>query len=109
MDAEQVKQAGEHTLMGWEVYPDGLHETLIWVRDTYGDLPLYVTESGSSFEDSFDDSGAISMTTAASNTFKPTSRRHIGPFRTESTCGVTSSGPSLTTSSGPSVTPVHSA
>ncbi len=59
VDAQQVEQTGEHTLMGWEVFPDGLHESLSWVRDTYGDLPLYVTESGSSFEDSFDDSGAV--------------------------------------------------
>jgi beta-glucosidase len=45
--------------MGWEVYPGGLHEVFTWVRDNYGDLPLYVTESSVSFGDRFDDAGEI--------------------------------------------------
>ncbi|MGH7556726.1 MAG: family 1 glycosylhydrolase, partial [Gemmatimonadota bacterium] len=40
-----------HTMTGWEVYPDGLTETLLGVRDRYGDIPLYVTENGASFYD----------------------------------------------------------
>jgi len=38
-----------YTEMGWEVYPDGLAETLRWVRDRYGAVPLYVTENGAAF------------------------------------------------------------
>lgn len=35
------------TSTGWEIYPDGLHDFLIRVRDQYtGDLPLVVTENG---------------------------------------------------------------
>lgn len=40
-----------HTMIGWEVYPEGLTETLVAVRDRYGDLPLYVTENGAAFYD----------------------------------------------------------
>ncbi len=40
-----------HTEMEWEVYPEGLADTLRWVRDTYGRFPLYVTENGASFYD----------------------------------------------------------
>ena len=40
-----------HTEMDWEVYPRGLHDTLVWFRDRYGDIPLYVTENGSAFPD----------------------------------------------------------
>lgn len=40
-----------HTVLGWEVYPEGLAETLVAVRDRYGNLPLYVTENGASFYD----------------------------------------------------------
>ncbi len=40
-----------HTMTGWEVYPEGLTETLVAVRDRYGDLPLYVTENGAAFYD----------------------------------------------------------
>ena len=40
-----------YTEMGWEVYPRGLTETLCWVRDRYGRIPLYVTENGAAFAD----------------------------------------------------------
>jgi beta-glucosidase len=46
-----ARQPGLHTEMGWEVYPDGLFETLTVVRDRYGDVPLYVTENGAAFAD----------------------------------------------------------
>ena len=39
------------TEMGWEVYPQGLTDTLVWMRDRYGDAPLYVTENGAAFYD----------------------------------------------------------
>jgi beta-glucosidase len=38
-------------MTGWEVYPDGLAETLVAVRDRYGEIPLYVTENGAAFYD----------------------------------------------------------
>jgi beta-glucosidase len=40
-----------HTEMGWEVYADGLAETLTWVTERYGKIPLYVTENGAAFYD----------------------------------------------------------
>lgn len=40
-----------YTAMDWEVYPQGLTDTLTWVRDRYGSVPLYVTENGSAFYD----------------------------------------------------------
>lgn len=40
-----------HTEMAWEVYPPGLTDTLTWVRDRYGNVPLYVTENGAAFYD----------------------------------------------------------
>lgn len=48
--AVRNKQAS-YTETGWEVYPQGLTDTLTWVRDRYGDIPLYVTENGSAFYD----------------------------------------------------------
>jgi beta-glucosidase len=41
----------EYTETGWEVYAAGLAETLRWVRERAGDLPLYVTENGAAFAD----------------------------------------------------------
>ncbi|HYK04322.1 MAG TPA: GH1 family beta-glucosidase [Thermoanaerobaculia bacterium] len=39
------------TEVGWEVFAEGLTKTLTWVRDRYGDLPLYITENGAAFYD----------------------------------------------------------
>jgi beta-glucosidase len=41
----------ERTAMGWEVYPDGLHELLVRLRDEYELPPLYVTENGAAYAD----------------------------------------------------------
>jgi len=40
-----------HTETSWEVYPPGLADTLLSVRERYGDVPLYVTENGAAFYD----------------------------------------------------------
>lgn len=40
-----------HTETGWEVFPQGLTDTLCWVRDRYGNIPQYVTENGAAFYD----------------------------------------------------------
>jgi beta-glucosidase len=40
-----------HTETGWEVFAQGLTDTLTGFRERYGDMPLYVTENGSAFYD----------------------------------------------------------
>ena len=40
-----------YTETGWEVYAQGLADTLQWVTDRYGRIPLYVTENGAAFYD----------------------------------------------------------
>jgi len=40
-----------YTETDWEVYPKGLSDTLLWVKERYGGLPLYVTENGAAFYD----------------------------------------------------------
>ncbi len=50
--ATPVKQArATYTETGWEVYAQGLTDTLIMVKERCGDLPLYVTENGAAFFD----------------------------------------------------------
>jgi beta-glucosidase len=39
------------TETGWEVYPKGLTDILVWVTERYGRIPLYVTENGAAFYD----------------------------------------------------------
>jgi beta-glucosidase len=40
-----------YTDTGWEVHPESLTNTLLWVRERYGKLPLYITENGAAFPD----------------------------------------------------------
>ncbi len=44
-------EGAEHTEMGWEVYPDGLSDLLVRLRDDYELPPLYITENGAAFPD----------------------------------------------------------
>ena len=45
----QIRHA--YTETGWEVFPQGLTDTLVWVKERYGDIPLYITENGAAFYD----------------------------------------------------------
>ncbi len=49
--AAPVKQDATYSQTGWEVFPEGLRDTLTWVRDRYGNPPVYITENGSAFYD----------------------------------------------------------
>jgi beta-glucosidase len=40
-----------HSDMGWEIYPDGLHDLLVRLRDDYDPPALLVTENGAAFAD----------------------------------------------------------
>jgi beta-glucosidase len=40
-----------HTETNWEVYEQGLKDTLVWFKGRYGDTPIYVTENGAAFYD----------------------------------------------------------
>jgi beta-glucosidase len=51
LQASAVKQHATYTETGWEVFPQGLIDTLTWVRDRYGNPPVYITENGSAFYD----------------------------------------------------------
>jgi len=52
LDAQAVPQQGAvYTETGWEVFPQGLTDTLTWFKRTYGDMPIYITENGAAFPD----------------------------------------------------------
>jgi beta-glucosidase len=47
-----VRQPGAtYTETSWEVRPEAFTQILCWVRERYGDLPLYVMENGAAFYD----------------------------------------------------------
>ncbi|KQZ57646.1 beta-glucosidase [Lysobacter sp. Root559] len=43
--------SGTYTETGWEVFPQGLTDTLTWFKQRYGEIPMYVTENGAAFFD----------------------------------------------------------
>jgi len=45
------RQGVEHTDMGWEIVPDGLHDLLVRVHRDYEPRAIYVTENGAAFPD----------------------------------------------------------
>lgn len=45
------RPTAHRTAMGWEVHPESLTRTLCFVKERYGDIPLYVTENGAAFYD----------------------------------------------------------
>ena len=50
--AATVRQPGAaYTALDWEVHPDSLRETLVWLQERCGDLPIYITENGAAFDD----------------------------------------------------------
>ena len=52
LHAAPVRQRkATYTETGWEVFAQGLTDTLLWVKDRYGNPPLYVTENGAAFFD----------------------------------------------------------
>ena len=55
-----VRQEGRtHTETGWEVFPQGLTDTLLWIKDRYGNPPIYITENGAAFPDPPSVDGAV--------------------------------------------------
>jgi beta-glucosidase len=42
---------GTYTQTGWEVFPQGLTDVLVWVKERYDNPPVYITENGAAFYD----------------------------------------------------------
>jgi beta-glucosidase len=40
-----------YTETDWEVFPQGLTDTLVWVKQRYGDIAIQITENGAAFYD----------------------------------------------------------
>lgn len=49
----------ERTAMGWEIYPNGLYDTLARVNRVSGGIKIYVTENGAAYEDVISPDGTV--------------------------------------------------
>ncbi len=50
-DARVLPPGAEPMTTGWEFFPQGLARTLCWVKERWGDRPVYVTENGGAYAD----------------------------------------------------------
>jgi beta-glucosidase len=48
----------ERTEMGWEVYPEAIHQTIMRIWNDYR-RPIYITENGCSYSDGPDEKGVV--------------------------------------------------
>jgi beta-glucosidase len=46
-----VDPGGEHTAMGWPVYPQGLEDLILRIQRDYDPPAIYVTENGAAYDD----------------------------------------------------------
>lgn len=52
LQASPVRQRQQtYTETNWEVFPQGLTDTLLWIKNRYGNPPVYITENGAAFFD----------------------------------------------------------
>jgi beta-glucosidase len=52
LQAAAVRQKhATYTGTGWEVFPRGLTDVLLWVKERFGNPPVYITENGAAFYD----------------------------------------------------------
>jgi beta-glucosidase len=58
-EAKAAYPGARFTEMGWEVYPEGIHRILTWIREEYGNPPVYVTENGAAFPDEAGPEGLV--------------------------------------------------
>ncbi len=60
-DAKSVPKE-ELTDMGWEVYPEGLYDSLMRVHNEYGPKKIYIAENGAAYDYPVDTEGRIADT-----------------------------------------------
>ncbi|NLX10874.1 MAG: beta-glucosidase [Chloroflexi bacterium] len=49
----------DYTAMGWEIYPQGLYNTLVRLHEAYRPRAIYITENGAAFDDVVSPDGMV--------------------------------------------------
>lgn len=50
-NCENIDMGYDQTDIGWFIYPDGFYHVLVKIKELYGDVPIYITENGSCYND----------------------------------------------------------
>ncbi|SER49262.1 broad-specificity cellobiase [Gracilibacillus ureilyticus] len=51
LDWEMVEMNYDRTDIGWPIFPEGFYKVLMRIKESYGDIPIYITENGSCYND----------------------------------------------------------
>lgn len=51
LDWEFVEMNYDRTDIGWPIFPEGFYKVLMRIKENYGDVPIYITENGSCYND----------------------------------------------------------
>jgi beta-glucosidase len=51
LNIEEVDMGYEKTDIGWNIYPEGFYNVLTYITEQYGEVPIYITENGSCYND----------------------------------------------------------
>lgn len=51
LQSEEMSMGYERTDIGWPIDPAGFYDSLRYIRDKYGDVPIYITENGACIND----------------------------------------------------------
>ncbi|MDC3417021.1 GH1 family beta-glucosidase [Aquibacillus salsiterrae] len=51
LDSEFIEMGYERTDIGWPIFPEGFYNVLTHITDSYGNVPIYITENGSCYND----------------------------------------------------------
>lgn len=51
MHVEKLDVGYEKTDIGWNIVPEGFYAVLTYVKERYGDIPIYITENGSCYNE----------------------------------------------------------
>ncbi|PKP57509.1 beta-glucosidase [Candidatus Atribacteria bacterium HGW-Atribacteria-1] len=51
LSCQSVQGNLKKTAMGWEICPEGLYDLILRLRKEYTQVPIYITENGSAFDD----------------------------------------------------------
>ncbi|CAM4509965.1 beta-glucosidase [Paenibacillus endophyticus] len=49
-DSEEISSSFAKTDFDWNIYADGFYHVLTWITETYGQIPIYITENGACYE-----------------------------------------------------------
>ncbi|SDJ46617.1 GH1 family beta-glucosidase [Salimicrobium halophilum] len=58
-DVEEIAPDERRTDIGWPIYAEGFYKALTDLRDTYGDVPIYITENGACYNHEVEEDGRV--------------------------------------------------